>query len=121
MSLRMIDSERMTELEDEIGAEDLGLILAVFLDEATETFDRIGLGIDPDGFARAMHFLRSGALNMGLRGFAATAAEIEGGSDVDQAAAVDRLRDVLDCTREQIAASSDRPGEPDETMPRMVI
>lgn len=98
----MIDSERMMELEREIGAEDLRLILDVFLDEADQTLTGIEAGTDPKAMTRAMHFLRSGALNMGLRGFAVAAGAIEGERCDDPVAAADRLGDILRRTRDQL-------------------
>lgn len=100
----MIDSERITELEAEIGAEDLGMILAMFFEEAADTFAGIEAGLDAEGLGRAMHFLRSGALNLGLRGFATAAGTITGEQEIDPMAAADRLREVLNHTRKQLAS-----------------
>ena len=99
----MIDINRINELTAEIGAEDLRLILELFLEEAVQTLDRLEDGLPPHELGRAMHFLRSGALNTGLRGVAITAAAIEAeGTDV--AAAALRLRETLGRTRADLDA-----------------
>ena len=72
----MIDATRIAELQGEIGAEDLGLVLNVYLDEAREVLDRIGPSLDEDEHGRAVHFLRSGAINLGLSGVALAAEEL---------------------------------------------
>ncbi len=105
----MIDSERISDLEDEIGADDLEMILTLFLDEAADTLARIETGLDAEGLGRAMHFLRSGALNMGLQGLATAAGKIAGERDVDPVAAADLLREVLSLTREQFASRISTP------------
>ncbi len=100
----MIDEDRIRELEGEIGAADLGLVIETFLEEASETIAGLGAGSSGEALGRAMHFLRSGALNMGLRGFASAAAAIERDADGDPVAAADTLRDILERTRSQLPA-----------------
>lgn len=70
---RMIDTERISELQAEIGADDLTYIVAVYLDEARAILTQIAAGLPDEDHARAVHFLRSGALNIGLRGVAEVA------------------------------------------------
>lgn len=74
---RMIDQSRIDELRTEIGEEDLSFIVAVYLDEARATLDQVANGLPPEEEARAVHFLRSGALNIGLRGIAQMAGQLE--------------------------------------------
>jgi hypothetical protein len=69
----MIDMDRIRELEAELGAEDLAMIAALFFEEAARVIDRIARTLPEDDHDRAIHFLRSGALNIGLSGFAAAA------------------------------------------------
>ncbi|MGB3554624.1 MAG: hypothetical protein WBA25_08295 [Jannaschia sp.] len=66
----MIDQDRITELKDEIGDDDLALVLGMFIAEARREIARIGTGLDAVDHAKATHFLRSGALNVGLVGLA---------------------------------------------------
>ena len=57
-----------------------------------------------------MHFLRSGALNMGLRGFAAAAGAIKGERCDDPVAAAATLGDVLRRTGDQLRLARAAPG-----------
>jgi HPt (histidine-containing phosphotransfer) domain-containing protein len=73
----MIDTIRIQELRSEIGDEDLAFIVSVYIDEARATLDQVASGLSHDEYARAVHFLRSGALNIGLRGIATLAGQLE--------------------------------------------
>ena len=68
----------------------------------TPTMDRLAEGLPPEEKARAMHFLRSGALNIGLRGIARLAEEAEAqfnnGEDIDLTA----MTDLITRTRAQL-------------------
>ena len=88
----MIDTERIAELQAEIGAEDLSCIVSVYLEEARATLAQIAAGLTEEDHARAVHFLRSGALNIGMTCRAA--------SSRDDCA--DRFRDVLDHTMAEV-------------------
>jgi HPt (histidine-containing phosphotransfer) domain-containing protein len=63
----MIDWDRVGELVDEIGAEDFGEVVELFLDEVESA---IGLLEDADGnpviVEEQMHFLKGAALNLGF-------------------------------------------------------
>lgn len=99
----MVDSERLKELTEEIGAEDLGCIIDLFVQEALDALAGIEAGSDAVGMARAIHFLRSGALDLGMRGLAAAAGAVEVREDTDPVATAAALRDVLRRTREQFS------------------
>lgn len=67
----MIDWSRIDELVDEIGAEDFGEIVDLFLDEvegAIATFE--SGGVEPGGVEEQMHFLKGAALNLGFESLA---------------------------------------------------
>ncbi|MEM8851133.1 MAG: hypothetical protein AAGE03_14000 [Pseudomonadota bacterium] len=84
----------MTELRAEIGSEDLAMILGVYLDEAEEMLASLGTPLSDEDRGKALHFLRSGALNLGLSGLASAA----NGADVDRTAliaAFDETRRVI--------------------------
>lgn len=66
----MIDWDRVNELRDEIGAEDLADVVSVFLDEADEVMARLLTGIPPAQMEAQLHFLKGSALNLGLRDLA---------------------------------------------------
>lgn len=65
----MIDRARLNELRNEIGAEDLSEVAAIFLDETDEAMALL-LQLPPDALSAQLHFLKGSALNMGLRLFA---------------------------------------------------
>ncbi|KIT17018.1 Hpt domain-containing protein [Jannaschia aquimarina] len=69
----MLDIERLSELAGEVGEEDLDMVLNLFLDEAEEVIERISKRMEDEDFAKATHFLRSGALNIGFSGLASAA------------------------------------------------
>lgn len=99
---RMIDMDRIEELRAEIGAEDLGLIISMFLDEARATLDALPSELQRQERSRAAHFLRSGALNIGFRGVAELAARLEGGDGADAPRIVHALRDALARSRAEL-------------------
>lgn len=90
----MIDRERIAELEGEIGPDDVLLIAEAYFSEAEQAIAGLRDAADGDARARQMHFLRSGALNIGFRGMAEAAAAA--GADPD---APRQLRAVLERTR----------------------
>ena len=69
----MIDQERLKELEDDFGAEDLGELIEVFL---AETWDGLNLleslirQGDPAALRDQFHFLKGCAQNIGAVAFA---------------------------------------------------
>lgn len=71
----MLDMTRLKELCEEIGPEDVGLIIDVYLEEAEEVLGAIQPDTDPGERSRSLHFLRSGALNLGLSELAGVATE----------------------------------------------
>ena len=100
----MIDAERMTELEAEIGSEDLAFILAAYFEEAEAALVRMEAGLAPEDHRRALHFLRSGALNIGLCGIAGASGEMEGAGS-GAAGHVVRLRGLLARSRAVVAGA----------------
>lgn len=67
----MIDWTRVTELRDEIGAEDFDEVVEMFLDEADEVISRISPGDTAKSLEADLHFLKGAALNLGFADFAA--------------------------------------------------
>jgi histidine phosphotransfer protein HptB len=67
----MIDLDRLAELRDEIGADDLAEVVDMFLDEADEVMARLTAAGDPGPLEAPLHFLKGSALNLGLAEFAA--------------------------------------------------
>ncbi len=97
----MIDRDRIGELQQEIGATDLGLVIDVFIGEAEETLAQIKPGLGRAEQARAAHFLRSGALDIGFTAIAGLADRLERGEAPDTARAVAELRAALVLSRGQ--------------------
>jgi HPt (histidine-containing phosphotransfer) domain-containing protein len=90
----MIDWERMNELRDEIGADDLADVVAVFLDETDEVIAGIQSASATTMEAK-LHFLKGSALNLGLRAFAEQCGEGELRAAAGDAAPVDIDRLVI--------------------------
>lgn len=73
----MIDWDRVTELRDEIGAEDLATVIGMFLDEVAEKLQEVRDGSSKATLSEDMHFLRSSALNIGFFELAKMCSEVE--------------------------------------------
>ena len=67
----MIDWIRVTELRDEIGAEDFDEVVALFLEEVETEIDALRVGVAPDQLEAKLHFLKGSALNLGFAEFSA--------------------------------------------------
>jgi HPt (histidine-containing phosphotransfer) domain-containing protein len=64
----MIDWERVTELREEIGAEDFDEVAELFLAEVAEAIDRLEAGAGNAKIVEEeMHFLKGAALNLGFQ------------------------------------------------------
>lgn len=84
----MIDWDRVTELRDEIGADDLATVIGMFLDEVSEKLQEVQGGSSTASLSEDMHFLKSSALNIGFAELAqlCSAAEVKaeaGDLDID--------------------------------------
>ena len=66
----MINWVQVRQLEEDVGAEDFGDVVSLFLaevDQAVAQLDTIPR--DPDALAPALHFLRGSAYNLGFQAF----------------------------------------------------
>lgn len=97
----MVDEHRIAELASEIGEDDMGIVFGLFLSEAERTIDAIATGLGDDAHARATHFLRSGALNIGFTGLAAAADTAAAAAAGDRAGTASVLSD---CLRRSVAS-----------------
>ena len=61
----MIDWERVTELREEVGAEEFAEVVDLFLDEVETTLARLGEA--PGQLEDELHFLKGSAWNLGFR------------------------------------------------------
>ncbi|MCQ0091483.1 Hpt domain-containing protein [Roseovarius sp. M141] len=66
----MIDWSRVRELQNEIGAEDFGEVVEIFLEEVESEIADLHAGCDPAQLEYKFHSLRGSALNLGFRAFA---------------------------------------------------
>jgi len=67
----MIDWARVSELVDEIGAEDFGEVVELFLDEVETAISSLETADgNPVVVAEQMHFLKGAALNLGFENLA---------------------------------------------------
>lgn len=87
MDLAALDHDRLAELETEIGAEDLRQVLDMFLQEAVDAVSTLRDDLSAGEYAKSMHFLRSGALNLGLAALAREARRIAALPDRERRAA----------------------------------
>ncbi len=62
----MIDWQRLRDLKGEIGAEDFGEVVALFLEEADEVVARLTAADTARALERDLHFLKGSALNLGF-------------------------------------------------------
>lgn len=62
----MIDWARIEDLKQEIGAEDFGDVVALFLEEADEVVARLPKSITAKSLESDLHFLKGSALNIGF-------------------------------------------------------
>lgn len=65
----MIDWNRISELQNEIGAEDFGEVVELFLDEVEAEIEELRVSTNPAALEAQLHFLKGGALNLGFSDF----------------------------------------------------
>ncbi len=65
----MINWNRVTELRDEIGAEDFAEITDLFLAEVEEVIEKLRTTPDLGSLGEDLHFLKGCALNLGFQSF----------------------------------------------------
>jgi HPt (histidine-containing phosphotransfer) domain-containing protein len=73
----MIDWDRVSELREEVGAEDFQEVVAIFLEEADEVIDRLAEAPETANLEADFHALKGAALNLGFKDFAAICAHQE--------------------------------------------
>jgi HPt (histidine-containing phosphotransfer) domain-containing protein len=67
----VIDWERITQLRNEIGAEDFGEVIEIFLEEVEAAISGLKEDAQPVTLESRLHFLKGSALNLGFADFAA--------------------------------------------------
>lgn len=66
----MIDWDRVTQLQDEVGEDDFQEVVDIFLDEMNEEMETFSPGMTAQELEAKLHFLKGAALNLGLSQFA---------------------------------------------------
>lgn len=90
----MIDWQRVRELRDEIGEDDFGEVVDLFLEEADEVAAKIPALTAADQIESALHFLKGSALNLGFKEFAALCQAGEKAAAMGDVASIDLARVV---------------------------
>lgn len=84
----MIDWSRVSELRDEIGAEDFEEVVEIFLEEVEGVLEKLRAN-DRSELEQDLHFLKGSALNLGFRKFSNACFEGERASSQGQSGSVD--------------------------------
>ena len=73
----MIDWDRVAQLREEVGPEDFGEVVQLFLEEVDEVTERLATVAEAGRLSEDLHFLRGSALNLGFRDFGMMCQEAE--------------------------------------------
>jgi len=92
----MIQWARVSELYEEIGADDFDEVVDLFLEEVEEVIGRLRTGPDHARLEEDLHFLKGSALNLGFEQFSQLCQQGETLSSENRAADV-QLADILNC------------------------
>ena len=63
----MVNWDRINELREEVGNDDLAEVLALFCEEVEDVLEELGT-VPSDALPSRLHFLKGSALNIGLEG-----------------------------------------------------
>ncbi len=85
----MIHWPRVSELRDEVGAEDFDEVVELFLEEVEEVIEKLRKNADRDALEQDLHFLKGSALSLGFKGFSDLCQDGERRSSQGQATDVD--------------------------------
>ena len=85
----MIDWPRVKELREEVGAEDFGEVVDLFLEEVEEVISKLSENLDRAQLEQDLHFLKGSALSLGFQAFSTLCQDGESKSALGQADTVD--------------------------------
>lgn len=85
----MIDWSRVTELRDEVGVEDFGEVVELFLEEVDEVIERLEASVDLSKLEDDLHFLKGSSMNLGFASFSSLCQAGETASANGEAETVD--------------------------------
>ena len=92
----MIDWTRITNLRDEIGADDFDEVVELFLDEVHIVIEKLRSAPDLGALEADFHFLKGSALNLGFTTFSEKCHNSERQAAQGLMAQIN-LKDILDC------------------------
>ena len=92
----MINWDRVTELRDEIGAEDFDEVVEIFLEEVEEEITKLRTVADTDALEAPLHFLKGSALNLGFATFSELCQTGETAAAAGEGDTID-LAEILNC------------------------
>ena len=99
----MIDWNRVSELRDEVGPDDFGEVVELFLEEVECEMGPLRNSLDQQALEARLHFLKGSALNLGFSEFSErcqvgdTAAAKGRQSEVD----IDAIRSCYDASKSE--------------------
>jgi len=85
----MIDWERITELRDEVGAEDFEEVVELFLEEVDATIDPLRNTDSLTDAEAVTHFLKGSAMNLGFAHFSELCCAAEASAAAGRAGDID--------------------------------
>lgn len=85
----MIDWDRVAELRDEVGPDDFGEVVELFLDEVEAVLHRLAGNPQPAAYEEDFHFLKGSALNLGFAEFGALCFAAEKAASEGRGASID--------------------------------
>ncbi len=91
----MIDWGRVTELRDEIGSDDFGEVVEIFLEEVDEEIEVLRNQTVTDNLESQLHFLKGSALNLGFSEFSRLCQNGESAAASGKGSSVDLAEIVL--------------------------
>ena len=101
----LINWNKVSELRDEVGAEDFDEVVELFLDEVEETISL--LGAEGRSVEHDLHFLKGSALNLGFAQFSELCRDGEAAAAAGDAVSVDLGAVVQSYTASKSAFLSD--------------
>lgn len=108
----MIDWDRVSQLQDEVGRDDFKEVVEMFLDEVREELDTLSSMLTAKELEEKLHFLKGSALNLGLEAFAELCRSGETMARNGHAHAVE-TDVIITCYKASIQQLSDRMADSD--------
>lgn len=94
----MIDWDRIQELKEEVGEEELAEVLPIFFEEVSETISALPES-DTDTLRKNLHFLKGSAANIGMAELSRVCAKLEGTIATSTKLDLAHISAVFECSR----------------------